>query len=309
MVVQYVVGIDGGGTKTLACVADLNGNKVSEYVSGPCNIKSNKIAIVDSTILQLLNCCAEGAGIQISEFKCITMGSAGAGRENDRTILENIIRHVGYNGKLIVIDDFQTALRGAVNERYGIILISGTGSVCFGVNPAGRSRRVGGWGHIIGDEGSGYYIGKEILSSVMRSFDCREPNTILTQKVFEYLGIMNHQQLIEFVYSEKTGKKQIAGIAKLLDEAFEKKDKAAEQITEAAAQHLFDQIKIIVKNLNLENTAVKIAFGGSIISNDTPVRRKLCNMVESEYPQINIVNPSSNAAWGAVLIALDAIKE
>lgn len=303
---SYVAGIDGGGSKTTIRVADLSGRQVFECTGGPCNISSYDKSTVGSTIVELLSRCTDEVGRRVEGYECICLGCAGAGRESERQLLEGIVRNTGYSSRVVITDDFQTAMRGAIDERYGMILISGTGSVAYGRNSNGESMRAGGWGHLIGDEGSGYYIGTQILSHIMKSHDGREPGTILDQMAFDHLNISEHRQLVQYVYNPETRKKELAGIAKLLDKACEENDGTAIKICEDAARHLLELIDIVAERLDMGLTGVKTAFAGSILSNNTPVRRRLCEMVTEKYPQMNIINPLNDAAWGAVLIALEA---
>ena len=185
----YVIGIDGGGTKTLLKIADRNGKLLVVCQGGPSNIYSSSLDTVKANIHQLINDGLQQLNIDINSLDCVCMGTAGAGREDEQNLLKKLLREVGISCNIIITDDAITALYGALGKGEGIILISGTGSICYGRKDDGTIYRSGGWGHIIGDEGSGYDIGRCILTKVMRSYDGRDNKTILTTLALDTLGL------------------------------------------------------------------------------------------------------------------------
>lgn len=306
---QYVIGIDGGGTKTLLKISDLKGNLLAVCEGGPTNINSMDKEYVSDGIKKLIN---EGVG-KIHEStencRCLCIGAAGVDRQEDKKIMADIIRGAGIKNEIVVTNDAETALYGGVLGDEGIIIISGTGSICFGRNRDGQTSRAGGWGHIIGDEGSGYDIGKRALISIARSHDGRDKETLLTEMVLEYLNLNSPEDLIDFVYRSSAGKKEIADIAKVVDEAFKLGDRTAEQILKACAEELYICTLPVIKNLGFSDKAVPMAVNGSVLVKNEYVFGEFSNYINTAYPLINITKMKNDAAWGAVLISLGFVKE
>lgn len=304
---QYVIGIDGGGTKTILKIADMEGKLVTVCEGGPSNINSNGKQNVEDILKKLIFDGVEKVGGKFENCRSLCLGTAGAGREKDRNILEGIIRNIGYNGELIVTDDAQTALYGGVGSSEGIIIISGTGSICYGRNSSGKTCRAGGWGHIIGDEGSGYYIGQKVLSHVMRSYDGREEHTLLTSMILKHLKLEKVEDLIEYVYRSGAGKKEISGIARLADNAWLLGDETAHKILIDAADELFICARAVIERLEFGNKLVTLAISGSILVKSECVQNEFKRLVNDSYPLVNIAHMKDDAAWGAVTIALEKI--
>src|ERR1039457_2294376 len=169
---KYFIGIDGGGTKTDCIITDENYNQLYSLKGGSLNLLASSPSESSKTILQLINSCLSKLDISITQIDCIGIGAAGAGRIEDSEKLEfNLKPLIPYSAKLRVITDSEAALEGAFNGNPGCILISGTGSIIFGKDQFGMIHRCGGYGKILGDEGSGFMLGKKGLIAVAKQFD------------------------------------------------------------------------------------------------------------------------------------------
>lgn len=301
----YVIGIDGGGTKTRLKIANINKELLADCQGGPSNIHSNSIQVVKENLRQVIDAGLRQAQIELDDLDCICIGAAGAAREKDKLVIQDIFNQLGVNCRLIITHDAITALYGALGKGKGIILISGTGSICYGRSSDGEFHRTGGWGHIIGDEGSGYDIGRRILIEVMKGYDGRQDKTVLTELVMDKLGLNSPEDLIHFVYSNDTGKREIAAVGGLLDEACSAGDLAALRIVQAAANELQNCIEAVVRKLRLENTPVDLVLQGSVLEKGQHVKEKLSDLIAHNYPLISIRTPMEDAAWGAVLMAIE----
>ena len=177
---KYIIGIDGGGTKTDCAAADLNGNILFETKGSSSNFLVEGTEKVSEKILNLIDKCKGHLKFNYSDVEIIFIGTAGAGRRSEAIRLENsFINYSMCKGiefkKFIVESDARIALEGAFTEKPGAILIAGTGSIMLGKNPEGKIFRVGGFGRQLGDEGSGYSLGRKGLNAVSKQFDqdCR----------------------------------------------------------------------------------------------------------------------------------------
>jgi N-acetylglucosamine kinase-like BadF-type ATPase len=192
----------------------------------------------------------------VEDCRDICIGTAGADRADEKSIIKEIIRVTGFFGRIIVTNDAEIALYGGTHGEEGIIIISGTGSICYGRNSSGDICRAGGWGHIIGDEGSGYDIGAKALRAIVRSYDGRAENTIMTSMILEHLKIEKPEGLINYVYRSGIGKQEIAGLAYLVDKAYNLGDAAAGEILKGASYELYLCCRSVVERLGFRGKPV-----------------------------------------------------
>lgn len=302
---NYIIGIDGGGTKTALNLADLEGNLILSKEGGACNINSMGQSAVQEMLAELIDSSLVEGNIALDQVKVICIGTAGVDRPADKKIVEDIIRSTGFKGKLIVANDAEPALYGGVGSGEGVMLISGTGSICFGRNEFGESKRAGGWGHLIGDEGSGYYIGINAINRIVKAYDGIEEETLMSPLVLDYLKLESAEGLIDYVYRSGAGKSEIAALARLVDEAYKQGDAAAEEILLKSAFELFLCCKAVIDYLKIGNKEVSLAVNGSVIVKNQCVSQEFRRLMAKGYPRVKVINMKHDAAWGAVLMAME----
>src|SRR5579872_3801360 len=181
-----VLGIDAGGTKTVCLLADDDGRVLAEARGGGANLHAAGELSVEKVLHALME---EAIGEREIAPAAICLGIAGVDREDEARVVRAIMRRIGYKSRTLVVNDALIALVAGVGEAPGIVVIAGTGSIAYGRNAAGEAARAGGWGHMIGDEGSGYWIGREALAAVMRAGDGRGPETALTAEILAHFGV------------------------------------------------------------------------------------------------------------------------
>ncbi|MEG6613532.1 BadF/BadG/BcrA/BcrD ATPase family protein [Pseudoclostridium thermosuccinogenes] len=297
----YVLGIDGGGTKTTVCAADLQGNILTVFKTGAININGESAENVRKNLHGIFSEASLKVGA-LSFIKSVCIGAAGISNADARLFLENTVRETGYAGKLIIAGDHQTALYGALGSPEGIILIAGTGSICYGRNNSGKEHRTGGYGYLIDDEGSGYAIGRDILKAMVRSHDGREDKTILTSMVFEQLGVSTIEEVIGFLYHKNTNKRDVAALAPILTRALAEGDEAAQKIALKCCDELVKLVSPVVERLGLEDCS--LAMAGSILQKDEFIGKGFIDAIQQKHPRVVCVTPKNDAAYGAVLMAL-----
>lgn len=204
------------------------------------------------------------------------------------------------------LSDHETALRGALDSPYGIILIAGTGSICYGMNESGLTHRAGGCGYLIDDEGSGYSIGRELAAAVARANDGRIPPTAITGLVYGRLGIDTVRELVGFVHDKRTNKKDIAALAPLLSEACALGDEAALAIARRSAESLRELVRPVAERLGQRSG--NLALAGSVLLHNRFVRTELIGLLKQDYPDLDVFPAKREAALGAVQIALERLR-
>ncbi|WP_238649399.1 N-acetylglucosamine kinase [Paenibacillus piscarius] len=296
----YIVGIDGGGTKTAVIVTPEDQEEpVLSFTVGPINYNGGDAGAIAAAFGEMFNqissCC-----IGLADVIHVCIGAAGVSNPAVARFLEQQVRDNGYKGPLTITGDQETALYGAQNAMQGIILIAGTGSICFGVNEQSERHRTGGFGHLIDDVGSGYYIGRELLSVLVQAEDGRIADTMIPSLVYKQLGLGTVQEVIGFVYHKNTTKKDIAALAPVMTAACGLGDARALQLAEQCAAGLFELVVPVIERLKLYES--KVAIAGSVLQKSRFVREALERKLARSYRQTRLIMPVHNAAYGAVLL-------
>jgi N-acetylglucosamine kinase-like BadF-type ATPase len=296
----FIVGIDGGGTKTAVTISHDQEETVLNFTVGPINYNGGDADAIAASFREIFNrtrlCCTN-----LADVVHVCIGAAGVSNPVVASFLEKQVRDNGYLGPLTITGDQETALYGAQTDMQGIILSAGTGSICFGVNDKGERHRTGGFGHLIDDEGSGYYIGRSLLSLVVQAEDGRKADTMIPALVYEQLGLGTVQEIIGFVYHTNTTKKDIAQLAPIMTAACELGDTEALKLAEQCAASLLELVVPVIERLKLYESPVAIA--GSVLQKSRFVKEALERNLAQSYPQTKLILPIKNAAYGAVLLA------
>jgi N-acetylglucosamine kinase-like BadF-type ATPase len=221
------------------------------------------------------------------------MAGAAQATEWLKKTLASILPH----SKITVAPDYEIALIGAHGKRYGILILSGTGSSACGINDSGESAHSGGWGYLIGDEGGGYWLGLETLKAVARAADGREEKTELYQQTFDHLKIFHPDDLISWTYNPERTNRKIAQISELVLSAASSGDSVASKIVESGAEHLYQLYLNLVKRLDFANPPVM--FAGGLLSSDTLLQKLLIQKIGLK----NVPCPKYSPVAGAALMA------
>jgi N-acetylglucosamine kinase-like BadF-type ATPase len=305
---SYIIGIDGGGTKTHCLVTDFTGNILHECFGGPSNFLVQGIEPVSSTLFNLINSCTEKLKIHIEDIDIVLLGTTGAGRRTDAERLE-----LGFADYLTkektklnlfrVESDARIALEGAFSGKPGSILIAGTGSIMFGKDLQGTVHRVGGFGRYLGDEGSGYMLGKKGLMAVSKEFDGRGQKTLISQLLKEKFKIDSPEILITEIYKNNF---DIASVAPLVIEAAEKKDELAKKIIKNEIDELLLHISTMQKKVN--EKILYVAFVGGIITHKNIYSDTLRKKVSEKLQNVVVKDAENSPAMGAVLMAKQIVR-
>ncbi len=295
----YLLGLDGGGTKTVVNVADTAGNVLLTFTGGAINMNGESERNVAGNFAEIFK-TAQSAGYTAENCRGFCIGTAGISNPKVQPLVADIVRKAGYPVTPLVVGDHQTALAGALDGMVGIILIAGTGSICYGVNAAGEEKRTGGFGYLIDDKGSGYAVGRGILQAVVRAYDGRQSHTLLTELVFDKLGITTMKELTGLIYKEPINKREIAALAPCLTAACERRDSAALAIVENAAAELVNMVAPVASDLQLSRG--ELATAGSVLLKDSFIRPAFLTHLATICPELTCITPRYDAAYGAVLL-------
>jgi N-acetylglucosamine kinase-like BadF-type ATPase len=310
----YIIGIEGGGTKTTAVLCAMDGVILSEAQSGPSNFHIIGVEKTVSTLLDLIQTCCHSVGCNVSQIGAVVAGLAGAGRVNDQQrIMDSLLEVARLKSidleKVSIESDARIALEGAFSGKPGVIVIAGTGSIVFGKDERDKVYRAGGWGRIIGDEGSGYAIGREAFRSVAKLLDGYGEKTKLLKLFDEKFGLGTQDAIINAIYEEKY---DFASVVQVVMEAALKGDSVAKKILIHACSDLVKVIDAVLIKMNKGRKGVQkrpLAFVGSLLMNDNFYSRKIRSAIKREVPLVTIHNAESSPVVGAALMAIRLLNE
>ena len=297
------LGFDGGATKTAGVALNFEKETLAESVGEAANFQIIGVERASEHILQVTENLLKTIGADFSLIRSMFLGLAGAGRPDDANrmrgafldLLNKRSLPIPYVG---VGSDAIAALEGAFRGKPGMILISGTGSILFAKDSTKAIHRIGGWGRFIGDEGSGYAIGRACLVAVARAFDGRGEPTMMTQLLKENKNIADLQSMVVEVYQKNF---DIASAAPIALEAAESGDGTAIGIITKGARQLSDHIRAVVNKIEEPLPLVLI---GSILTKSNPLSRKFLQIIAEDFPEIRVQPAESSPAVGAALLAI-----
>ncbi|MEO1664110.1 MAG: BadF/BadG/BcrA/BcrD ATPase family protein [Chloroflexota bacterium] len=281
------LGLDGGGsTVRLGAYAEdmseigrvTHGNSVNPSTIGR-DLAGERIR---NAIGELL----DSSGLSVDAIAAMGVGISGADTESSLEWLRQTLSDILPGVAVTARGDYEIALVAAHGERYGALLLAGTGSVAFGVNRAGRGHRVGGWGYYIGDEGSGYWLGMSALRHVAHLADGRARPSLLAEQARIAIGIHDPMdELIGWVYhSDRRRNQDMAKLARIVLDCAEKGDDFAMGLVRQAANDLCAHHSALVAVLELED--VPIGFAGGVLSSVNLLSQRVMDQLGlTELPQ------------------------
>lgn len=288
---EYVIGVDGGGTKTEAIAYNLKGEECAKSITGFGNLVSGKDEALKNIIFSIEACIRE---LGKDGLKALYLGLAGVEVGNNKElVLKEIKDKVKVHG--IIMNDANLALKAILKGEDGILTIAGTGSNCFGINGAMEARS-GGWGHLLGDEGSGYRISIEAFKRMIYESDYDLEKSTLTTAILKELDMKEVEEISGFVYSST--KDQIAVITPVVSRLAEDGDKYAIKIVEAEGRELAKATENVYKKLGFKN-GCKVAIKGSVIEKVKLLRQAFEEYLKENINNIVIVEDDSSPAKAA----------
>lgn len=289
-----IAGIDGGGTHTrLELRADDN-TFLRRETFGAFNLNSIGETQFRTLLREVFAACGE-----LAQLHKLCIGAAGISNPKVRQILEEELHQAGFAGQWKLCGDQEIALRGAM-DCPGIALISGTGSICFGKNGAGETARSGGFGHLIDDGGSGYALGRDVLTEAVRALDGRGGDREILQGVYDYLGVQSGAEIVSFVYSPKTDKSIIAQVCIVAIRLAEQGNRRAWELLQREAAELAELVRAVQNQLN--RPGCPIALLGGMLDVESTYHDEVVRQLSRLGP---VQSPAHDALWGAAQMAFE----
>ena len=305
---RYFIGLDCGGTTTRGVLADSQGRILARARGGPGNPLSAGMTIASRSYESVLRRLFERAGLGGKDISAIGVGAAGAGREAERRRIERSLRRLAPKARIFVDSDGMIALLGAIGVGAGIIVIAGTGSFVLGIDHRGRRARGGGWGPLLGDEGSGSTMGREAIQSVLQAEDGRRPATALRDEIFVHFRVRNVGELITRIYRKPPSAREYARLWPRLLRTAQKGDRVARQILRKGGEELAETVEAVARKLAFGRRPISLVLAGGLLAQDSLLRRTLLSRLKKSIPGLRVVEPIAEPEIGALYLILRSLR-
>ena len=294
----FLLGIEGGGTRTTALLADARGREIQRAIFGPGNVR----LLDDRALRRLLRQISK----QFESPDAIGLGLAGARHAKDRTRVQAAVAKIWKATPCKVTHDLKIALTGFNAKETAVLVLSGTGSCCFGKAAEGRTAKMGGWGHILGDKGSGFEIGLRALKAVVFYFDRDGTWSRLGERLLTATGTNEPDDLIDWVVT--ADKHAVAALAPEVFDAAKKRDRIARDILKGAAGMLAKDAVNCARKLASKKTPVHFVLAGGVLRSQPAFARKVRQDIRDRWPQATVQVQKHEGAWGAIELAKNLLK-
>ena len=299
-------GIDGGATRTRVVLATHDGTTIGAGLAGPTNYDNVGIEEARSNMDRALGRAWEGARLTREPARAIFLGMAGVVSPQDRDTISRMALdvHAAPAGAIFVDHDIRIALAGGLAGHEGAVLIVGTGCSCYGRTADGRSHRTG-WGYLLDDLGSSYYLGLQAMIALTRETDGRGKPTLLSAAVRSALGFVDADEIMRILYHDNLTVTRIASLAPLVVDAANRGDEVALMILRTGAHALSLNVKTVADRLQFSSSPFSVTIVGGLGETPGIYRQLVCEAITRENPHCGIVEPKLPPVLGAVLLAME----
>jgi glucosamine kinase len=306
---KYVVGVDGGGTKTTAAVVGDDLGLVGSATTGPANGRSVGTDTASANIAEAVEAALRVARVALADVDAICMCLAGFDTDLDVPVPQGGMRLLGFRGPAIMENDVVGAWAGATEANPGIVVIAGTGATALGMNARGEFWRTDGWDYILGDEGSGFSIGQAGIRQAMKALDGRAEPTLLVRELADTYGVRDAEGMRRLVDSTHFGKLEIARFAERVAAAAAAGDEAAQATLAQAGRELAENAIAIVRELGMEGEKFPVSTVGGVFKSVAWVTPPFRQAIAQVAPNAQFMPPRYPPEIGAAILAMRRAAE
>jgi N-acetylglucosamine kinase-like BadF-type ATPase len=313
MSTPYFLGLDGGGSHLRVALCDDALHPLVQREYGPANPGSIGQAAARERIHVAIAETLVQAGLAPEAVAAVGIGIAGMAAEHSADWLTSVVRELLPTARIALSSDVEIALVGALGQRLGIVVLAGTGSAAYGVNHAGESLLVGGWGYLIGDEGSGYWIGAEALRLLARAADQRpamtaEGEPVLLARIMAALDLATPKAAVKWLYHGSGSRvAEVARLSEIVLAAADEGNPAANAILAAAAESLAQLARTLWRRL--DDPSLPVGFAGGLLERDNRLSQRLADQLGLPAVPAPRYPPVIGAALLAQQHYLSAVKQ
>jgi N-acetylglucosamine kinase-like BadF-type ATPase len=305
-----LLGVDGGGTATEAWIALPGGDVLGRGTAGPSNAKAVGPEAAHRAIAAAITAAFHAAGLSRAPVDFVCFGLAGFDRPEDRNLLAGWADEAGWGKRLVMVNDGDLVVAAGTPAGWGVGVIAGTGSIAVGRAPDGRTARAGGWGHLIGDEGSAYGVVLDALRLVARRWDGREPRAAgrdpLSDRICALLGVMSPAHIVTTIYGPGFDRARIASLAPEVLAACEEAPEVGERLLKPAGAELAEIVGAVARSLGWSSGPLPLAVAGGFLLSATIVRQGMIDHLDRQGFQVQ-VSAVPEPVRGAIILAERAL--
>ncbi len=310
---MYYIGINCSGTYSRLLAVDEDGKVLGRHAGNSLNLNQNAAETVKENLKRLINEFNALTKTKLSDCKALCVGANGLGSDHGTSLkllstvndkiyeMEKMLRDLEITCPIKVVHDLECALASETKGEPGILVMSTLNSVAYALDREHKLHTVGGFGSLIDESGSGYWIGMEAVKCVLMAAEGRIQSTILTEKIKEYLQIKSIYEITDLIYSKRLSKSQIMEIAILVKHAA-KEDAIAKIIEDQASKALFSLVKPLAQVLSMAEGP--FVLSGSIITNNQNISALLSGLIKKTFPKATVIIQKEKPEMGAVYLAM-----
>ncbi|MFQ5945067.1 MAG: N-acetylglucosamine kinase [Anaerolineae bacterium] len=307
---RYFLGVDGGGTKTEAGIVDGTGQLLGTGQAGPSNYDDVGADTAQANISLAVEAAKKNVDSPGAQFDAAFLGMAGLPSAKDRAIIRNIAQNLRLSSPETtgVDSDVRIALAAGLGGRPGMVQIAGTGSHTFGMNAAGESWRAGGWGHLLSDEGSGYWLGIQAMKAAVRATDGRINDTSLVERVQTHLGLDHMNEIMHRIYVGGLSRADVAAMAPLVMDAAQDGDKVARALIRRGAEELAMCVMAVAERLGFADGPSELATVGGLFEAGDVFAEPFRSAVVARLPRCHVIPAELPPVLGACMLAMRMVN-
>lgn len=305
---HFWLGIDGGGTNCRAAIADGAGLVRGEGRAEAANFLRVGLERAVNHIKQAVNEACRQASVELAQITAACVGLAGTAHPDHHRQMLAALQEALPIAQIILETDARVALAGATGNQAGVVIIAGTGSIACGINARSRFARAGGWGPVMGDEGSGGYIGRRALEAVMMAYDYRGQPTAMMEPVLRHFGVASAPELATVIYDSSPQEKdevpaRIAQLSRIAVRAAQEGDQVALKILQDAADELAKAAIAVIEQLRINEETFPVAYVGGVFEAGELILAPLRAEIKKVAPRAELAPPQEPPVLGAVKLA------
>jgi len=306
---ELVLGMDGGGTKTVCAVADRDGNVLGVGKAYGSNFQAVGVRNAGVEMAKAIEQALQMAKAKPADVVFAAYGMAGADRDEDFETFHNLLDEVSPTTNYLLVNDTTIALRAGTPDGVGVARVAGTGTNTVGFNAEGKQWKVGGMGELSGDYGSGTDLAKKMVVAAFEASDGRGPKTMLVDLICKELGLKRIEDIVALFYFDDFRPIRIETLAPLLFRAAKMGDRVAQRILTQTGRRMGYEIVVCLRHLFKRDEPVRVVLGGSVLQKgESPILvDALKDRVLRSYPNARLTKLGVPPVFGAVLFALDEI--
>jgi N-acetylglucosamine kinase-like BadF-type ATPase len=302
---EYFLAADGGGTKTKVVCVDETGKVIGKGGSGPTSLTVTSVGAASFNLVEAIRQAVEGHP-EITHFKAIVIGLAGVDTPKEQARAEEVFKralsHYHFE-QFVLVNDSVIALENGTDNPNALILVSGTGSICYGRSDTGAVARTAGMDYLLADQGSGYSIGRKVLLAAVESYDGRGLKTVLEEKVCSFYMISAITELKHEVYNPDLTKSEIARLAPLCTEAVTQGDPVAQRILDEEIAELVKLAATVLRKVHTQGKPFDCVFAGAVLLLDS-VSSAVREQLTAQFSNLNFVKQDKDPVFGAVKMGI-----